>query len=421
MTAEPQRHEIRVGDAHERPHVLIVSPLASHPTDTGNRRRLLNLAATLEGLGYTPVLLYTDLFPGSLWQMRRWWGSRFYYQPYRPWSVRWWGKRLVRWLVPDCIVRWRRGWAKPQGAAKGAAKRTSLRGSVDQHYEPALDRRIDRLHQRYQFVAVVAEYVITSRALLRLRPPVRRLLDTHEVFAIGVVPATTPPEKLWLEIDESQELEAMSRADSVLAIQHDDAARLSRAGIRSVVTFGHPVEVCPQTDPESCLASRELLLVASGHEFDVDGLLWFEREVFPLLAECVRPEQVVVVGGIRDSLTGPRPPFRFLGWVPDLAKVYRQARVVIAPIRQGTGLKIKVVEALGQGKALVATPFAAKGVEAAAGRAMLLAGSPTEFAGAIRHLLDDDRECLRLMRGAQEFAAEWNRNQQEALRAALST
>ena len=397
-----------------RPAVLIVSPCASHPPNTGIQRRLLTLAETLKSLGWRPVLLYTDLLGGDMAAMREWWGADVHFLPYRPGSWSWRLKRLAR-KAFTCLPSLRA--LRLKRASQGDEPAGAVH-AVDDYYEPALDSLIDRLHQAYRFEAVICEYVLMSRALLRFEKPVRRLLDTLEVFALGDAGLNAPSAKIWVRVTPEDELRSLQRADVVIAIQDHDAKTFRDSGLNQVVTVGHPVALTPDHQPVPGGGKPQLLFVASGHSFDVDGLLWFWREVYPTLAAWLPAEQVVVAGGIVEVLT-ERPPFRFLGRVPDLEPVYRAARVVMAPLREGTGLKIKVVEALGQGKALVATTFGAKGVEQADGSALKLADSPAAFAEAIELLMRDDEECRRLMFGAREFARTWNDRQRKALQDAL--
>jgi glycosyltransferase involved in cell wall biosynthesis len=397
--------------------VLIISPCATHPPDAGNRQRLLNLAATLRELGLVPVLLYTDLLAGDVAEMRAYWGEHFHFHPYRPGSVAWCLKRLGRSWLPFGSSR-RRWLAAFLRSRKSTPDGLLADVPVDSYYEPTLDPLIETLHQRHRFQAVIAYHALMSRALLRFGPQVKKVVDTVEVFALGGIKQSTSAGNLWVRISPEEELSALRRADVVLAIQDHDAATIRAAGHANVVTFGHPVVVEADAPAEAALRSRKLLFVAAGHVFDLDGLHWFTTEVYPLLAAWLRPEEVIIAGGIRDALT-ERPPFTFLGRVPDLAEVYRTARVVMAPLRQGTGLKIKVIEALGRGKALVATSFGARGVEAGTGTALTLADSPREFADAIHRVMHDDAECRRLMTGALAFAQAWNAHQTNALREAL--
>jgi len=404
-----------------QPAVLIVSGCASHPSEGGNRRRLFNLAAMLRQIGWRPVLLYTDYLPGDFAAMRQWWGEDFYYQPYRPGSLKWMMKRLSRRcaLEHGRLRSWHRSRLYNWGSGNPQEDAATARIPVDNYYEPALDPVIDELHRRYKFQAVIAQFVIMSRALLRFPGgDVKRLIDTHEVFALGDAWKTAAPSKLWLRISPEDEKTALRRADSAIAIQHHDAATLRREGIAAGV-LGHPVEVVRDVRAADALGSGTILFVSRGHPFDVAGLEWFAREVYPLLAAWLRPEQVVVAGMIKDVMN-PRPPFRFLGRVADLPDLYARNRVVMAPLHEGTGLKIKVVEALGYGKALVATPFAALGVEEGAGAAFVVAPTARDFAAALQRLLKDDRECIRLMEGALAFARHWNKEQALALKSVLA-
>lgn len=407
-------------DLSALPSVLIVSGCASHPGEGGNRKRLLNLAISLREIGWRPVLLYTDFLPGDMRAMRKWWAQDHYYQPYRPGSSMWMLKRLARRFLPEHggLRSWHRSRLYGWGTGDLGKDARTDRVSVDSYYEPAVDAVIDRLHQQYCFRAVIAQFVIMSRALLRFpRYGVKKLIDTHEVFALGEAWKTAPPAKLWLKITPEEELMALNRADTALAIQGHDAQTMRKAGVNTRVV-GHSVEVVSDTEIKKALASKCILFISRGHPFDIAGLEWFAKEVFPKMSSWLKPEQVVVVGMIKHVMLN-RPPFTFLGRVDNLAAVYASVRAVIAPLHEGTGLKIKVVEALGYGRALIATPFAVLGVEDGSHTAFAVAESATEFAAGLQRIMSDDAECKRLMAGAVAYARQWNRDQAAALRAVL--
>ena len=79
----------------------------------------------------------------------------------------------------------------------------------------------------------------------------------------------------------------------------------------------------------------------------------------------------------------------FLGFVEDIKSLYAEAGVVISPLRAGSGLKIKLIEALAYGKAVVATPKTLQGVEALLSEAVRLAEEPDKFSSAVTELLTD--------------------------------
>jgi hypothetical protein len=316
-----------------QPAVLIVSGCASHPAEGGNRRRLLSLAEMLREIGWRPVLLYTDFLPGDMSAMRQWWGEDHHYQVYRPGSKKWQLKRLARRLVPEegALRSWHRSRLYSWGSGDAKKDAVTARVSVDSYYEPALDDAIKRLRTQYDFRAVIAQFVIMSRALLQFNGGVKKLIDTHEVFALGNAWETAPPAKLWLKIGPEEELMALNRADTALAIQKHDAETMRKAGVRDPKVFGHPVEIPKNFDVKRGLASNKILFVSRGHPFDVAGLRWFEQEVFPKMSSWLKPEQVTVAGMIKDVMH-PLPPFNFLGRVADLPALYADSRAVIAPL-----------------------------------------------------------------------------------------
>ena len=77
-----------------------------------------------------------------------------------------------------------------------------------------------------------------------------------------------------------------------------------------------------------------------------------------------------------------------LGRIDDLTPLYANAAVVISPLRGGSGLKIKLIEALGQGKAIVVTTTTLQGVADVIGSAVIVADDAQEFADGIRNLFE---------------------------------
>jgi glycosyltransferase involved in cell wall biosynthesis len=287
---------------------------------------------------------------------------------------------------------------------------------VDDWYDPRLLDHVLKWNQEKHFNSVILEYVFFSKMLEGLPHGIRRIIDTVEMFRLGRDPDAPVP---WVNLTAEDELAALSRADSVWAIQNQDGAVLRGCLPRAVTTsvIGHCVDIRP-ADVDRRLASGKILCVAARHRFNVEGIRWFAKEVFPLLKGTVDPEQILIVGSAGDELRG-EVPFQCLGIVHNLSAVYDNARVVIAPVNEGTGLKIKTVEALGLGSCLVATPHAVIGIEDGAGTAYLTADSPAKFANSIKTLLNSDEMYRSLAAGAERYAREWNDRQLQALRSAL--
>jgi glycosyltransferase involved in cell wall biosynthesis len=100
--------------------------------------------------------------------------------------------------------------------------------------------------------------------------------------------------------------------------------------------------------------------------------------------------------------------------VPDVADAYAKSDLVVVPIRFGTGLKIKTIEAMGRGLPTVSTTVGAEGLEEAHESALMIADSPAQFTAAILRLLQDETERRRLSEESLAFARRWNSQMQSA-------
>ena len=92
--------------------------------------------------------------------------------------------------------------------------------------------------------------------------------------------------------------------------------------------------------------------------------------------------------------------------MPDLEPYYRRAALVVVPMRLGGGTRIKVLEALAHGKALVTTSVGAEGLSLTPGEALEIADGPEAFADACVRLLGDAAARRRLGERGREEARE---------------
>jgi len=156
---------------------------------------------------------------------------------------------------------------------------------------------------------------------------------------------------------------------------------------------------------------RGLLFVGSrAHAPNVDGLNWFLREVVPHLQLSLAQCTLTIVGSGMEAYTPPATntlPLDIRGRVDDvtLRQCYATARLVIAPLRFGGGVKGKVLEAIGEGVPCVLTPAAAQGL---AGIEALLPvnGGAVGYARALEHLMGDDVAWSNAAGGAYHYLSE---------------
>ncbi len=155
----------------------------------------------------------------------------------------------------------------------------------------------------------------------------------------------------------------------------------------NIVAQREPLEPRPET-----AAPCRLLYVGSfGYPPNADAVLFFCRDIAPLLRrELDRPFELVVAGPDVDRQLEPlrgTEGVHLAGWVDELEPLYAETDLVIAPLRMGAGTRIKILEAFSYGRAVVATTVGAEGLDVTSGENLVLADTPQEFARACAELL----------------------------------
>jgi succinoglycan biosynthesis protein ExoO len=133
-------------------------------------------------------------------------------------------------------------------------------------------------------------------------------------------------------------------------------------------------------------------------------LRWFLDNVWPQLKRG-RPDcELLVAGRVQQAFHDAPTGANFLGMVDNLEPLYQRAAVVISPLIVGSGLKIKLIEALGRGKAVVATSVTVEGVADQVRSAVTTADDAADFGAAVLRLLTDDKLRLQKCQEALQVA-----------------
>lgn len=387
------RDEPNAEGARLRPlQVLCISPTPTHPTTAGNRVRILNLLSALERWGHTVHFMHVARETGDNAAMAERWGPRFHPVPY---------------TKPPRAESGARKWVRRARQIYDEDARHRL--GVDDWYDPALDAHLAALRARVAFDVVIVEYVFMSKALLHFDAGVLKIIDSHDRFADRhrlFLGARTRP--TFFSTSAAEEGRGLDRADVVLAIQESERAEFARQTRARVIAVGHLLDVAElaATPPET--PARTMLFVGSANDANVHGMTEFLDACLPKIRSAMPEAELVVAGSVCDRLPAA-PSCRRLGTVADLRDVYARTDVVVNPVRFGTGLNIKAMEALAMGRPLVTTSACARGLEEAAGNAIAVADTWDDFATATVDVLRN-RERARAMRAAAlDFAGQLNR------------
>ena len=258
---------------------------------------------------------------------------------------------------------------------------------------------LDSLLARERFDVVHADQLWMAQYALRCHN-LRRVLDAHN--AVYLIPqrlaeSTTNPLKRALLQREARalaryEAETCRRFDRVVAVTAEDCRLL-----QSLAGDGRSMAVIPIcVDPSTKLPverkphPRRLLIL--GTMFwppNVEGTLWFARQVWPRVLPHA-PEAVLTIVGKNPppavrALAGPNA--EVTGYVADPTPYLAESAAFLVPLHAAGGMRVKILDAWCWGMPIVATTIGAEGIAVRPGENILIADEPAAFAEAVVQLL----------------------------------
>jgi glycosyltransferase involved in cell wall biosynthesis len=225
-------------------------------------------------------------------------------------------------------------------------------------------------------------------------------------------------------------LSQLPRYAAAVTLSTDEARELRE-------TASLPVSVIPigvdtselRPGPEPTGSPRLVFTGTLDYIPNVNGIRWFVEEVWPRILQTCPEAELDIVG--RDPVAdvqalGRRPGVNVVGPVPSVAPYFDRAHAVVVPIREGTGVRVKIVEAMTAGRAIVTTSLGWEGLpHIEPGRHLLVADAPGAFAASAASLLSDAplrRSLASEARAVAERYYDWRRlgdQQEELLRAVV--
>jgi GT2 family glycosyltransferase/glycosyltransferase involved in cell wall biosynthesis len=375
-----------------RPRVLVVSPYSPFPAVHGGAVRILALLRRLRVHADVSLLAYGDtaaeLDPASAAELRQ----------------------ICRTVV---VLE------RPGHTFGGQLQPHKTRGFWSDSMRDTLEYLLDR----DDYDVVQAEYTHMAHFLPPPAPGLVRVLVEHDVAFVSIArsraAARSPMARLGLGMEWMRmlryELRAVERAEVVLTMSDDDKATLGR-----YVDTGHVTTIPNGVDcahfaftPDGREPESILFVGFFRHEPNVEAVRYFCRDVLPIVQRA-RPVHFRIVGAYPPEVVrrlAEIPGVEVTGQVDEIAPCYRRAAVFVAPVLQGSGTRLKILEAMASGCPVVSTTIGAEGLGAADGREILIADPPEAMAAAIVRVLGDAELAGRLAHAARAFVVaryDWN-------------
>ncbi|NBN62394.1 glycosyltransferase [Pannonibacter tanglangensis] len=190
---------------------------------------------------------------------------------------------------------------------------------------------------------------------------------------------------------------AWARVDDVVVLNKDDAIEIRAWNDRARVTAevaNDLITFSCSTVPRAPIPGRIMFWGNMSRFENIDAACWFVTEILPIVRHSVPEAHFVIVGA------HPTPEVESLegdfvtvtGFVEDPSEEFSKALVAVAPLRFGSGVKIKVIETIESGIKTIATPVGAEGISPS--DMLLVASTSTEIAAGVIAALIGERAVL---------------------------
>ncbi len=373
---------------HAVMRILLVCPDSPYPPRDGGSLRIVNLACSLAKHASVMLLTYV-VSPEevkALTELERICGIRAYgvQRPARRNTLtRAWHK--LRYYYNPYLF-------------------TSLPGPVRFNAQPVMRRALCAALQDYRPDVIIWEYWFMSgfaELAQMTQSQALQVLDALDIEWVRIhrsLAFSSSLTQYWQRYTASRikryALQRFQRMDSVIFLSQADTELAGRdlpntnrlgvvpMGLR-LADYSAPI-VSPQPN-------RVLFFGSFRHRPNVDALRFLLQDIWPHIQRA-HPQATL-------DLMGPHMPawvrheaqqfsgVRVLGFQPDIRPILAEAAVVIAPLRFGSGVKIKILESMALGKAVVTTPIGAEGIEAEINADLIVANDAQTLASETVRLL----------------------------------
>jgi len=367
--------------------ILFISDTPTHPQNAGNRSRIFNMASFLIEQGHEVHFLHSLEQLCDEEKMKEFWKDRYH------------------------VVEYKKPVQKQQSGYLNTIKHLlnpNLKYLIktDDNYNLLLDDFIRNLIKKISFDVVIVEYIFLSKAFLHFDKHVLKVIDTHDVMTNRhKMFLKSGKEPSWYSTTASEEKKGLERADVIIAIQEPEKKFFSKLTRKKVVNVGHLLELHEPVNTEH--ARRKILFVGSQNPINQYGITHFLDNIYPIIQRKIPGIELLIAGKICHDLKEIEG-VKLLGEVESMKTAYDMADIIINPLIFGTGLKIKMIEALSYSKAVISTVVGAEGLEDGIGTSFLCADTPEEYVNAISDILSNQKLFKSLSTNARSFAGSWN-------------
>lgn len=259
----------------------------------------------------------------------------------------------------------------------------------------------------------MGEYISVIRKYSKARIALRTHNIEHLIWQRMIENEKNPAKKKYLGMQNARlkvfEYKVLHEADMIVPITSVDQHYFEGWNIKKPF-FSSPTGLLLENYRVSHVSEKPLSVFHFGSMDwmpNEEAVLWFANEVWGKVIERVPAAKFFIVGrGISQKVASlGMPGVVVVGKSESPEKVYHNHSVMVVPLLSGSGMRIKLIEGMAYGKAIVSTPVGAEGIAVENGKNCILESEPGPFADKVVKLLEDEVLRKKIQEEARIFAA----------------
>lgn len=288
---------------------------------------------------------------------------------------------------------------------------------VNRFFSPDMDIKIDRLLRKHQFDIIHLESLFMTPYLgtIKRRSKAPVVLRAHNIeytiwekIAIGT---KNPIKKAYINHLARQlkeyELNMFNFVDGIATISESDKIRMLQLGVRQpirTISFGIDLNKYHPLNPPQDVSLFHL--GAMDWEPNIEGLTWFIENIWPHIHQHFPDLKLNLAGrNMPDKFIQLQAPgVHVIGEVEDAHGFMSQHAIMVVPLLSGGGIRVKIIEGMALGKAIVSSTIGAIGIEDHHTESLKIADSVQEWINALEPLVSNSEEVKMQGQKARAFA-----------------
>lgn len=369
--------------------ILVISKCPTHPTVAGNSSWLLSLVKTFQSYGHVIHFLYVaepafhkinDFHERNISMMKMFYGDG-YFSVYKIPRI----EKIKISIFQFINMNLRKGYT-----------------NVDTLYPKGLKKFVNQLNKQELFDVCVINYFYLSKLFTNIDIPIKAIA-THDCFAYKEKKVHSS----CLSLTASNEAKAMQRCPHIFALQKEEASYFKIISpLSSVYCIYNKVE----HRPTSLSKTRNILFLSGDNTYNYNGITWFLREVFPKLKRTITDVKLILGGNICNKLDEWKKDDSIVmhGFVNQLDAFYNLGDVIINPVYQGTGLKIKTIESISYEKITIVRRHSIEGIYDVGTCPLFVSDNPKEWVDYISFVFNHEEEIVKNKRLCNNYITAMN-------------